>query len=230
MWKLRKLWVLLLALLTFSATLIPAFAQEERGQCRPSFSASTHNGCETAIQVSARQLYYTIEGTTAPQLVSQIRQRGPLWNDGNRYEAMHTWKMNRSLGITQVDDRCILASPQIEVETDITLPQWEPPLDATIDLMLNWNKYTAALEKHEDGHQAIVLEAGTEALQRLNTFPSYASCADLKTDAEAAVDKILDGYNQKQIKYDRKTQHGLKQGASYAVWLMPSDSSPNRGF
>lgn len=173
----------------------------------------------SALRVAARQLFYTVEGETAPQLVAEIQNRGPLWNNGYRYEAMHTWKLNRSFGVAQMGDRCILSTPTITVETDIMMPQWEPPAHASGQLVANWQHYTKALKQHEDGHRQISIEAGTQVLQRLRTLPNFATCAELRTEAKAVVAEILEQTRQRQHDYDEKTQHGWIQGASYRHWL-----------
>ena len=211
----RKLRLLLLALLTCSLIILPP--RLAHSQVCP--DQGTFGICELGLHIFARHSFYRVEGATAPQLVAQIRDRGPLWSDGNRYEAMHTWKLNRTFGLSQIGDRCVLSTPSIAVETEITMPHWEPPTTASPQLITNWNHYTKALEQHEDGHRRISLEAGEQVLQRLQTLPSYTNCADLRAAAKTAVAEVLEHTNYQQREYDDKTQHGLVQGASYSRWL-----------
>lgn len=221
--------MVLAAVLTFAATFVPSAFQPVQGQICQSMPAiapiaALSGVCpgDEILRVAAQQVYYPVEGATAAQLVSQIQQRGPLWRDGNRYEAMHTWKMHRTFGVSEQGDRCVLSQPKIIVETRITLPQWQPPRTASVNLVSSWNKYTTALKTHEDGHQAISLAAGREVERILSSFPSYPTCAELRLAAKAAVSAVLEHTSQAQQDYDRKTQHGLVQGASYVRWLVPS--------
>jgi predicted secreted Zn-dependent protease len=231
----KKFWFGLVALLTFVTAFAPSLLTQVQSQVCQLESAVGQgivhrNIClgNDMLQVAEHQFYYTVEGATAPQLVAQIQQRGPLWSDGNRYEAMHTWKMHRTFGVSDLGDRCVLSAPKIVVETSITLPQWHPPQGTSIDLVNNWDKYTTALKSHEEGHQAIALAAGREIEQRLRSFASYPSCVALRTAAKAAVAEILERCSLTQRDYDQKTQHGLAQRASYVHWLIePNASEPS---
>ncbi|NEQ24384.1 MAG: DUF922 domain-containing Zn-dependent protease [Microcoleus sp. SIO2G3] len=211
----RKLWLLLLALLTCSLIVLPPHTAYSQ------VCADSTLGCDwpNGLRVSARQSFYTVEGETAPQLVAQIRDRGPLWSNGYRYEAMHTWKLNRSFAVSQMGDRCILTTPHIAVETEITMPRWEPPAQASGQLVANWQHYTKALKQHEDGHRQISIDAGAQVLDRLQALPSYTTCAELRTQAKAVVAEVLEQTDRQQRDYDDKTENGLVQGASYSHWL-----------
>jgi predicted secreted Zn-dependent protease len=233
--NLRKFWLLLAALLAFSATFIPSLSAPAQGQVCQSEpplrqEVVLRNACEgdQALSISERQFYYTIQGTTASQLVAQIQQHGPLWSDGNRYEAMHTWKMHRTFGVSQEGDRCVLSHPKIVVETSITMPQWQPPANASRELVANWQEYTTALKSHEDGHKDISLAAGQEILNVLEDLPSYPSCDEVRTAAKAAVATIMDRCSQAQMDYDQTTRHGVLQGASYVRWLEEPIASTSR--
>lgn len=209
-----KLWPLLLALLTCSLIVLPPHVNAQT--C---LDAAVQCDWPHGLRVSARQTFYTVEGETAPQLVAEIQNRGPLWSNGYRYEAMHTWKLNRSYGTVQQGDRCHLTTINIAVESEITLPRWEPPTDAPDQLVANWDQYTKALKQHENGHRDISIAAGEQVVQQLRRLPSYSTCAALRTDVKAIVDDILEQTNDQQRDYDDKTQHGLTQGASYSQWL-----------
>ncbi|MBD2090494.1 DUF922 domain-containing protein [Microcoleus sp. FACHB-1515] len=210
-----KLWPLLLALLTCSLIVLPPQFVSAQTCLNTTAQCDWPNG----LRVSARQTFYTIEGETAPQLVAQIQNRGPLWSNGYRYEAMHTWKLNRSYSMVQQGDRCHLITVNIAVESEITLPHWEPPADASGQLVANWDHYTKALKQHENGHRDISIAAGEQVLQQLRRLPNSATCAQLRTAAKAIVDDILEQTSNQQRDYDASTQHGLTQGASYSQWL-----------
>lgn len=210
-----KLWLLLLALLTCSLIVLPP----QFVTAQTCLDAAAQCSWPDVLRVSARQTFYTIEGETAPQLVAQIQNRGPLWSNGYRYEAMHTWKLNRSYSVAQQGDRCRLTTIDIALESEITLPHWEPPADASGQLVANWDHYTKALKQHENGHREISIAAGEQVLQQLLSLPSYATCTELRTAAKAIVDDILAQTSSEQRNYDSNTQHGLTQGASYSQWL-----------
>jgi predicted secreted Zn-dependent protease len=78
-----------------------------------------------------------------------------------------------------------------------------------------WNQYLIALRLHEVGHQQHGIDAATEVLQRLDSFPSYASCKSLETAAQTAAQAIIQQFNQRDVAYDRTTKYGYTQGAVF---------------
>ncbi len=41
----------------------------------------------------------------------------------------------------------------------------------------------------------------------LNRFPAQATCAELETQANAAAHRIIKQYNQRDLDFDRRTNH-----------------------
>jgi predicted secreted Zn-dependent protease len=165
------------------------------------------------------QIHYTpyaITGTTPAALRKQLSRRGPLdLAQNRRYDARTDWSVQWSFRYTKKDDRCMIQNASSSVAIIVTLPQWQLLKNAPQSLVDEWNQYLIALRLHEVGHQQHGIDAATEVLQRLNSFPSYASCKSLKTAAQAAAQAIIQQFNQRDVAYDRTTKHGYTQGAVF---------------
>lgn len=72
-----------------------------------------------------------------------------------------------------------------------------------------------ALQLHEDGHKDHGVAAAQEVLSTITNLPAYPSCPELETAANTAGKSVIERYNQKDIEYDRVTQHGATQGAIF---------------
>jgi predicted secreted Zn-dependent protease len=70
-----------------------------------------------------------------------------------------------------------------------------------------------ALQKHENGHKEIAIEARDEVVQKIEGLEPYASCQELGEAINSAGRAVLEQYRQEQIRYDKETDHGLTQGA-----------------
>ena len=75
--------------------------------------------------------------------------------------------------------------------------------------------YINALETQEDGHKEIAINAGCDIWQVLNDQPHYANCDELERNADEAANEILDLYRQRELSYDKETDHGATQGARF---------------
>lgn len=181
----------------------------------PSISAQIPSRPRTPT-VSVRYKYYPIRGRTDTELRSQMSQKGPLDAlEGRRYDAYTAWTVNWSYRYKSVGKQCTIASVQTKVGITFTLPKWQPASGTPRSLKAEWKQYLAALQTHEDGHKYHGIAAGQDVIRTLSRFPSAASCSTLGTTANQAAQQIIQRYNQKDIEYDRLTQHGFTQGAVF---------------
>jgi predicted secreted Zn-dependent protease len=167
--------------------------------------------------VTVNYVYYQIGGSTAAQLRAQMDTLGPFDAQfGNRrYDALTRWYGSWRYSYIVQNNRCTIERVLVNTNVTITLPQWNPPSQASRQLQRKWNRYIQALQTHENGHKQHGIEAGKEIFKLLNNLPSYRSCQDLQTAANNKSNQIIAKYNQRDIDYDRRTQHGRTQGATF---------------
>ncbi len=157
--------------------------------------------------------YYDIHGRTAPELVAEMRRLGPKTSAGASYfgetlSPIHwTWK-TRSAG-----DHCQLASIQVIVRSEITLPRWVPPADTVPGLLAQWKEFLAGLETHEIGHKNISGRAARAIQRKLEAASTF--CSGVNAEAKRVTDGIVTASQIEQAKYDADTRHGVTQGAVF---------------
>ncbi|MFC1974910.1 DUF922 domain-containing Zn-dependent protease [Chloroflexota bacterium] len=159
--------------------------------------------------------YYEVTGPTANDLRTQMDQFGPLDESGNRHDAYTEWYVDWSYPHSIVNDHCTTGPINVTVTITYILPKWNIPPDAPPTLIDKWTTYLNTLEKHEEGHQQIAIDAGYEILRTLNALPAYPSCEDLEQAADAAGQKLLNQFRQKETVYDQTTNHGETQGSQF---------------
>ncbi|RJQ52097.1 MAG: DUF922 domain-containing protein, partial [Actinobacteria bacterium] len=113
------------------------------------------------------------------------------------------------------------------VDTTTILPSWTPPPDCDQDLIDEWNRFLAALRKHEAGHvskfEALEgrirgLKAQVEGMETTGTGATGAAAAQdaldkLANKIQRMVDQLVDLAVELNATYDDETDHGREQGA-----------------
>ncbi len=167
------------------------------------------------ISVTTGYVYYEIEGATAEQLRDQMNQFGRKDEYGNHWDAYTEWFITWFYPYAQNADGCSTGEIEVEVEVNFEFPEWNIPANASRDLISQWDDFLRALQKHEDGHREIAIDAACEILQDINSLPSYPSCLKLDEAVETTTEQILDLYREREKDYDRDTEHGKSQGVSF---------------
>lgn len=166
--------------------------------------------------------YYDIQGSTARDLVTQLRLLGPKLPSGafwaeTRSPMRWTWRTKPDGG-----GRCTLTQVQVLVHAEMTMPRWVPPADTEPGLYASWQKSMAALQTHEIGHKDIAAATAREILQKLNAVSTF--CTGLSDEVKRMTDGILARDRAEQDAYDAQTRHGLTQGTAFPP--RPSLPSP----
>lgn len=178
-------------------------AEAFTGQATPQISETNATAVEIPDpQVSgAEMLYYRVYGSTEEELRREIQIKGPReYAAYTGWEVSWTWAGYGSL-------HCDVSSPIVDAEVTVTFPSWDPPSDASPELIEKWSAFITALAVHEQGHVDHVYES----LLLIETTIENADCLT----AEAAAQEIIREMNQFDLDYDRETGHGRSQGAVF---------------
>ena len=167
--------------------------------------------------VAVNTVYYPITGATAGQLRQQMNQLGPAsQTSGQRFDARTDWYVRWNYQYFSQGNRCKLTAIRVRADVSIILPQWKQPANAAKGLVNRWNQYIKALRLHEDGHKDHGIATSQAILQLLKQFPAKSSCSELGVAANEAAQGIITQYSQRDLDYDRKTRHGITQGAIFS--------------
>ena len=151
--------------------------------------------------------FYNVRGTTAEQIDSEIRRRGP--NSGHAL-AVARIRMIPDVSYNQRSDgTCSYSKARIGVNAEVTLPRFldrnrvEPGLRQAIDNLDEYARF------HEAVHVAIAQEYAGRIGQRLRALPTASNCAVLDTEAAAISRQLLTEHDQVQRKFDADEQRRL---------------------
>jgi len=156
--------------------------------------------------------YYPISGNSSKQLMAAMQQHGPEGDDGRRFHGYTRWHVSWNYQTSARGDRCSIKSVDTQVTGTITLPQWTDAQGASEDLQHRWQRYSTLLREHEQGHYQFALDAATAIRQQLAAMPAQAGCPALSTQANQLGRALIDEQRQRELAYDRDTDHGRNSG------------------
>lgn len=103
-----------------------------------------------------------------------------------------------------VTDGGRILSATVTVAQAIELPSWSDRASGTATQQAEWDRFSAAITSHEDGHVAKDVAAWSGAHGKI--------AGKSETDGNAAFDAISAAADKANTDYDTATQHGLTQG------------------
>jgi predicted secreted Zn-dependent protease len=165
----------------------------------------------TAVEVEESVEHYDISGSKAGQLKRAMKRLGPR-EGGRRYVAYTAWILTWTYTFDERETECRFDSFDVRAAITTTLPRWEPGGDAPVELLERWERFIEALERHENGHARIALEAAASIDAAVSALGPRASCDELEREADATARGKVERYRQRERRYDEETNHGRAQG------------------
>ena len=157
---------------------------------------------------------FNISGATERELRRSISQSRP-WKDKREGDANTEWKIEWTFRLRSSERACQLDSFATKTTITMTLPKWMPRPAVPELLTQRWESYLTALKTHEDGHKKIALAAVAEIQRRVKMLKPQPTCEDFSELLNGTARSVIAEYRQKEIEYDRQTDHGATQGARF---------------
>ena len=152
--------------------------------------------------------YYDVSGSTPDELRVSMNERRPTnpFDAHRAFDAYTDWYISWDWP-GYGSNACNLAAALVTYEIQVILPGWQPPGNASPELITKWEKYIHSLVIHEQGHVDHIVNHYLD----VETAIRNATCAT----AEAAAQRVLVDLRAFDLSYDRETNHGETQGAVF---------------
>ena len=158
---------------------------------------------------------YPIRGASEAELRFEMSAKGPLGAGGRRFDGYTRWNIAWRYKYRLDGGLCRIDMVTTDVKVTTTLPEWNDERATPERLRKRWREYLAALTEHENGHRAHGMDAAREIDRGIAALPAQASCGALGNAANDLGNQIIRKYNERDLDYDRKTEHGLTQGTRF---------------
>jgi predicted secreted Zn-dependent protease len=163
--------------------------------------------------VVERVEYYEVFALSATLLRAEINKVAPKDDQGRRSDAVTDWTVRWDYRYDSRDGACAITAFSTSVAVLTRLPSLA--VGAPKRLVEQWDKYVEALTEHERGHARIGIQAATAIQDRASALASTATCGELERAIKAKGEALVDEYRGRDIDYDRRTKHGITQGATF---------------
>lgn len=167
-------------------------------------------------EILRNETHYDITGKTIGDLKRALTANGPRdQNDGSRVWALTSWYVQWRYDYEPLSTTgCALAGVTTTVTLDFTFPRWANKDDGTQRARKAWRQMTTALRKHEETHGQHGVEAAREIERALSAMKPRTSCATMGEAANQRGTQIIEQFVARDIKYDKDTNHGLREGVT----------------
>jgi predicted secreted Zn-dependent protease len=186
--------------------------------------ANTPPELPSAVHVTDDTARYPVIGLTTVE-VGQHLGLGPGTAPDTEYigstAAVVEWQFRPHWRHADHDSLCALDHVGVMIRVVTTLPQWLPTSDAAAIVADQWDRFLAAIERHEHGHRTIALHTAA-TIERALEDVHGRTCDGLPDVANLTARAAWDLGNHRQLAYDTATAHGVSQGARWPPLVPPA--------
>lgn len=175
-------------------------ALRDGGQPGPAGAAKIH------VDVSVRK--YSVRGSTVAELEEAMGRNGPGRRWGSTFYRMEPDYEPRLFP----DGSCAVGSAAISFKAIVRVPELGWFHGADVCLAGRFAAMADALLAHEQQHVALGLEAAAAIAAVLGKMPPATTCERLRAEVDGLFREVNDEYNRRQLEFDARTSHGVKDG------------------
>jgi predicted secreted Zn-dependent protease len=163
---------------------------------------------------------YDVYGSDAAEVTDFIQKNSPVILEA--YEAVTTaqseiyWSYDHLIE----SNPCKVTDGVVTVDIIVTMPRWVNISSAPADDQKRWDAYLVNVNRHEQGHVNIAMQAAREAQLKLSELfaTSVLSCSEIENEAINKLEReIKDKRLQNDTAYDNRTNHGKTQESTLDI-------------
>ncbi len=158
---------------------------------------------EPVLQVRTQQ--FEVVGNTTDTIRASL-------NRDRQHSGSHiTWNFNWE----STPGQCRMVSAGTEVTVTAHVPRLQPNPQRPLSVQQRWDGYVLALQAHQEKHVELALDYARQIEQAILALPPATACAQLSHAANAAGQRLLSGLESANREYDKNTQQGALEGATF---------------
>ncbi|MCC2615845.1 DUF922 domain-containing Zn-dependent protease [Aestuariibacter halophilus] len=166
------------------------------------------------VRLDTRTQHYDIYPTSAADIRLQLRKHSPIIDQQQSFHGQTQWHLVPDFRWREYGNACRFHHINVTLTGAYVLPRLANTSETDADTRETFARYYQALRVHEEGHQALWLEAGQRIETLLQNMHGQQGCKALTEQATQQIHQIIDEYHQRNGEYDTTTGHGRTQGAA----------------
>jgi predicted secreted Zn-dependent protease len=150
---------------------------------------------------------YPVIGSTASALRTVMHTLGPT-RGGRTFVACTDWEVPWTFGIDDGLGGFRMTDLAVSVRVEVLVPRWRAARSAPASLVEAWGRYLAAVERHEQGHADLAIEAGRAVLAQLSALGVFTEREALRRAASETAEAAVAAVRERERLYDERSSHG----------------------
>ena len=147
------------------------------------------SGVEVTLRSNVRDVFYTVEGATRPEMLRSIERSDIAGPDGEPANGLTRSELDWSVETAARGATCIVSLVTIELALTVTLPRHESAGDLSADIRDSWLTFAAAVRLHEQQHVDIELAQAAVLRTDLARVPGDCDAFELAADETVAANR-----------------------------------------
>jgi predicted secreted Zn-dependent protease len=155
---------------------------------------------------------YQVFGSTPKTIMGQIAFCTPVRQNG-------VFAANTGYSLTNYytygvgsDGLCHISTAVVTLRINQIFPRWTNPGNASPDTVRAWNRFSANLLTHEQGHVEFDNSYAYRLYDAMRTIQPQG-CSTFKSSVDTAATRVMQDLAAANEQYDITTKHGTTQGA-----------------
>jgi predicted secreted Zn-dependent protease len=170
------------------------------------------------LHVDEQQRHYLVDASEWAELRRQVDGGRPQSRDGRPSHGLLMVDLATRYRLQPVAGGCLLEAPQVDLALQLWLPRWQPAEAPSEALRSAWEAMLAGLSEHERGHREHALQVARELATRMDALPRLATdCGSHRRELLGLRLSAMSRLALRDAAYDRRTEHGQRQGAELAL-------------
>jgi predicted secreted Zn-dependent protease len=162
--------------------------------------------------IATKYNFYSIYPQKKQDLEREMTERSPIIFKGKKFKGYTKWYVEWRIRWLENQGSCKITQVKTALTVTYTLPKIPKDYKTPGETRTIFNNFYAALFKHEQNHRDSGLYAARDIEQALLNLGSFPNCKKLELTANQKGHQILQQYVQRDIDYDKRTDHGRLEG------------------
>lgn len=159
------------------------------------------------INTEKEVVYYEIFPKSKKDLNKELLRKTPIKKDGAKRYADTSWTVYTSY---EYKGACRVTKVFVDLNISTVLPKLGK--SAKYSVKNPFNKFSKKLVAYQKTHEKFGKQAAKEIEKRVLSFGTPKDCKVFKKRLRSEVNRIVNKYKAKSIKYDEDTDFGRKKG------------------
>ena len=167
------------------------------------------------LRENLRKETYAVAGESAAELRDDLDRKRPPSPDGRRFDANVLWSLTWSFHFDPTPRACALNNATVELQMLVRLPVLAAEAEPSQSTRERWDYFALLLETHEAGHVDTYVEGARALQEAFAAVQPMATCEELRAVLGDLGASAIDAIRIADMQYDRLTDHGRSQGATF---------------